>query len=280
VPGLAPVSDLPKRVASALVLAVVALAATWYGGFPFSILWAAAAAAIFYEFAALRDRGAIPAWLAGVATALFLLAAATGAGLLDPGLTWSRSLIAVVAATAALATLLAVLAVGQSGPRWLATAFVYALVIAIVPPAMRAGPAGLATILWLFAVVWATDIFAYFGGRALGGPRLWPAISPKKTWSGFICGVLSGAVAGVAVAALTPAAMRPGGMSLPLLFVFSLLVAALSQGGDLMESRLKRLFGAKDSSALIPGHGGVMDRLDGFWAALVVVALARGFGAF
>jgi phosphatidate cytidylyltransferase len=268
------------RVVSALILAAVALAATWFGGGAFALFWAAAAAAVFYEFAGLRHRGAVPAWLIGTATALLLLAAFSASGSLDPGLDRSSGLVAALATTGGLAALLAVRAGEHPAAQWLATAFAYALVIAIVPPLLRTGPAGLATILWLFAVVWATDIFAYFGGRAFGGPKLWPAISPKKTWSGFVCGILSGAIAGTAVAALAPAGMRPGGLTLPLTFGFSLLVAAMSQGGDLLESRLKRLFGAKDSSALIPGHGGVMDRLDGFWAALVVVAVARGFGAF
>jgi len=117
---------------------------------------------------------------------------------------------------------------------------------------------GQSAILWLFAVVWGTDVMAYFGGRLVGGPKLWPRISPSKTWSGFICGIISGALAGYALVPASSALYICG---------LGLCAGAVAQGGDLFESSMKRRFGVKDSSRLIPGHGGVMDRLDGFIAA-------------
>ncbi|MCC2096723.1 MAG: phosphatidate cytidylyltransferase, partial [Hyphomicrobiales bacterium] len=121
-----------------------------------------------------------------------------------------------------------------------------------------------------FAIVWGTDMFAYFVGRSVGGPKLWARVSPSKTWSGFIGGVLGGAVAGTVLIVLWLPATRA---HWPGLFAFALLLAVLSQGGDLFESSLKRRYGIKDSSNLIPGHGGVLDRLDGFTVAVVCAAL-------
>jgi phosphatidate cytidylyltransferase len=121
---------------------------------------------------------------------------------------------------------------------------------------------------------------AYFGGRLIGGPKLWPRVSPSKTWSGFITGVTSGALLGVAaVAAMLGAAHT----NVLIIFLVGLIGGVVAQGGDLLESSIKRHFGAKDSSHLIPGHGGFMDRLDGFivtatCAALLGLAKAAGPG--
>jgi phosphatidate cytidylyltransferase len=132
---------------------------------------------------------------------------------------------------------------------------------------------GLVAIVFLFAVVWATDIAAYFAGRALGGPKLWPAVSPKKTWSGAIGGLLGGVAAGLLV-------VKTAGLAIaPMLVLVAFGLSIVSQGGDLLESSIKRRFHAKDASQLIPGHGGLMDRLDGFLtaaAAAVMVGLLRG----
>src|SRR5262249_5983935 len=132
---------------------------------------------------------------------------------------------------------------------------------------------GFLAMIFLFAVVWGTDILAYFVGRAVGGPKLAPWISPKKTWSGAIGGVAAAIAAAIAVA-------FAGGLSN--MAAVALLAAALSivsQAGDLFESALKRRFDVKDSSQLIPGHGGLMDRLDGFLTAAVaatLIGLAHG----
>ena len=129
---------------------------------------------------------------------------------------------------------------------------------------------GLAAVLFLFAAVWATDILAYFTGRAIGGPKLAPSISPGKTWSGAIGGAVSGVIAAWGVAA---AFGRGGDWRLPLV---ALAVSVISQMGDLYESSVKRRAGVKDSSHLIPGHGGVLDRVDGLVAGAVLLYL---FGA-
>jgi phosphatidate cytidylyltransferase len=157
---------------------------------------------------------------------------------------------------------------------WLAVGSVYAGVLLFAPLFLRRDPTlGLTAVLFLFAIVWATDIAAYFAGRAIGGPKLWPAVSPKKTWSGALAGALVGTAAGLLVAKLA------GLVIAPMLVFVGLALSVAAQGGDLLESSVKRHFGAKDASQLIPGHGGLMDRLDGFLtaaAAAAMVGLLRG----
>jgi phosphatidate cytidylyltransferase len=157
---------------------------------------------------------------------------------------------------------------------WLAAGVAYAAVLLFAPLILRRDPIlGFAAIVFVFAIVWATDISAYFAGRAIGGPKLWPAVSPKKTWAGAIGGTLGGIVAGLLAAKLTGVAIGPA------LALVACLLSVVAQAGDLLESAIKRHFGAKDASQLIPGHGGLMDRLDGFLtavAAAAMVGLARG----
>jgi phosphatidate cytidylyltransferase len=157
---------------------------------------------------------------------------------------------------------------------WMLVGLVYAGILLLGPVALRRDAEfGFAAILFLFAVVWTTDIAAYFTGRALGGPKLWPAVSPKKTWSGAIGGMVGAVAAGLFVLTLMGLAVGP------MLVLVAAALSAISQGGDLIESSIKRHFGAKDASHLIPGHGGLMDRLDGFLTAVlaaVMVGLLRG----
>ncbi|MBF0372671.1 MAG: phosphatidate cytidylyltransferase, partial [Alphaproteobacteria bacterium] len=127
---------------------------------------------------------------------------------------------------------------------------------------------GRAALIWLFLVIWATDIGAYAAGRSIGGPLLAPRVSPKKTWAGLIGGMISAAVVGAVAARLL------GHPSMLSLAAFSGMMAVVAQIGDLGESWVKRRFGVKDSSNVIPGHGGVFDRVDGLIAAAPVVALA------
>jgi phosphatidate cytidylyltransferase len=132
---------------------------------------------------------------------------------------------------------------------------------------------GFAIVLLLFGIVWTTDVLGYFAGRAFGGPKLWPAVSPKKTWSGAVAGAIGAVVVALLVAAQFGSF---GGIAI---IAVALLLSIVAQAGDLFESWVKRQFDAKDSSHIIPGHGGVMDRLDGFWAAAVagcVVGVLRG----
>jgi phosphatidate cytidylyltransferase len=158
---------------------------------------------------------------------------------------------------------------------WTVGGLIYAGITFFAPALLRGNSAlGLSAILFLFATVWATDICAYFVGRGLGGPLLWPQVSPKKTWAGA-CGGLVGGVAAGALVAYASAGTRPLAAA-----IVALVLSIAAQIGDLFESAVKRRFGAKDASTLIPGHGGVMDRLDGFLvaaaAALVIGILRHG----
>jgi phosphatidate cytidylyltransferase len=157
---------------------------------------------------------------------------------------------------------------------WMVVGLIYAGILLLGPVILRADPMlGFVAIVFLFAVVWATDVAAYFAGRAIGGPKLWPAVSPKKTWSGALGGTLGGVAVSLIVLKLAGLALSP------LVIVLALVLSIVSQGGDLLESAIKRRFGAKDASQLIPGHGGLMDRLDGFLTAVlaaVMVGLIRG----
>ena len=157
--------------------------------------------------------------------------------------------------------------VGASRAAWLAGGAAYAFLMGWSPIVLRNDPQfGLAVIVLLFAVVWTTDILGYFGGRAFGGPKLAASISPSKTWSGAIAGTLGAAVASGAVAAACGVRLMP-------VVLVGVVLSLVSQIGDLAESAFKRKFHIKDASNLIPGHGGVMDRLDGFWAAALVAAM-------
>jgi phosphatidate cytidylyltransferase len=157
---------------------------------------------------------------------------------------------------------------------WLAGGFAYAAVLLFAPLILRREPdLGLTAILFVFAIVWATDIVAYFVGRAFGGPKLWAAVSPKKTWSGALGGTLGGMAAGLMTVGLLGIRIAPA------LVIIAVCLSVAAQAGDLLESAVKRHFHAKDASQLIPGHGGLMDRLDGFLtaaAAAAMVGLIRG----
>lgn len=261
--GPPPRGELWLRVVSALMMAPVAILATVWGGIGFGGLVGLVAGLAHVEWSKVVT-GRVPTRPHLAATALIVLAIV----LLAAG-SPERS---TLAATLALA--IAVLDAVRAGPaagRWILGGFLYALVPGLALVALRGdGTAGIGAILFLFAVVWATDIAAYFAGRAIGGPKLWPVVSPKKTWSGAIGGLLAAMLAGgsvVAFAKLGPVA--------PALVVAAVLSVA-SQAGDLFESGVKRRFGAKDSGHIIPGHGGVMDRIDGLVFA-AVVAVVIGF---
>lgn len=256
--------ELRLRVISAVVLGALVLAATWFGGLPFRVIAGAIVLLVFYEWSSMVARRyrstplRVFGWIIAVAVAVLLLAGSSGLAMVI--------LIAggVVAALWELAT---------ARRWWVGAGILYAALSGVSLAAIRGeSSAGLIAMLFVFAVVWSTDIAAYFSGRFFGGPKLAPAVSPSKTWSGAIGGAVAAVVAGTAVAFLARAGTSP---VIPLI-AFVLSVA--SQAGDLFESWVKRRFGVKDSSHLIPGHGGVMDRIDGlvfaaFAAYLIAAAL-------
>jgi phosphatidate cytidylyltransferase len=254
-------SELTLRVISGSAMVVVALAALWFGGWPFALLWIAAGAAAGWEWSRITepDQPEMRHYAFGLAVAAAGLLVATG--WLVPALIWITALV---------------LAGSLSGHhrRLRMSGVLYASAIAIAPVIVRAEPGiGMALIAWCFAVVWATDIAAYFTGRALGGPKLWPSVSPKKTWSGAIGGAAAGIAAGLAVALGARALGVVWPMGLFGTAVAALVCSAAGQFGDLAESALKRHHGVKDSSHIIPGHGGVLDRLDAFVVVVSLVAL-------
>jgi phosphatidate cytidylyltransferase len=249
--------ELTLRVASALVLAPLAVGVAYVGGWPFVLFWGAAAIGVWWEWSRLvageNVTGAFAIGMAG----LVLAAALAGFGLFA----------AAVAAIGLTAIVVAVVAASERR-LWTAVGVGYAGSILVAPVALRHDPDyGFVAIVFLFSVVWVTDVMAYVVGRLVGGPKLAPRVSPNKTWSGAVGGALGAIVAGVATA-------RAAGLDNWMMI--SLVVLGLSicsQAGDIFESRLKRRHGAKDASQLIPGHGGLMDRLDGFVAAAFAAAL-------
>jgi phosphatidate cytidylyltransferase len=250
-------SDLALRVASALVLAPLALAAAYFGGWLFAVFWGIAALALLWEWTALvTGPGSRLTFLAGAA------ALAGAIVIVERGRPGAAILIVVLGAIAA-----AVFAPSEKRI-WVSGGVGYAGAMLIAPVVLRYdSELGFVVIVFLFAIVWATDIIGYFAGRWIGGPKLAPQISPKKTWSGAIAGTLGAVIVGMMVA------YGAGIAGLGVIAIVALALSIVSQVGDLFESWVKRRFGAKDASHLIPGHGGVMDRLDGFWTAAVVAAL-------
>ena len=250
-------SDLAPRAASAIVMALVILAATWFGGWTFRAIWAVVGGLVAYEWLTIIRQPRHVAISAAIGIACIGLA----------GAVFTLPIIAALVAMGA-----GFIWISGGHVRMAPAGFVYAGVIAIAPAALRDVPQlGPWLIIWSFAVVWASDIAAYFTGRALGGPKLMPLVSPKKTWSGAVGGLVVGVACGLAVAVLA----RSMGVVTPLGIVMvgfvSMVATILGQMGDLAESAFKRHYDVKDSSNIIPGHGGFMDRLDAYWS---VVALA------
>ena len=158
------------------------------------------------------------------------------------------------------------------GATWYGGGFLYALLAALSLLWIRdRADHGLALVLWVFLVTWSTDIGAYFAGRAIGGPKLAPAISPGKTWAGLY--------GGVAAATLIGAAWALWNSLPPAILLLAPLFAVAAQGGDLFESWMKRRSGRKDSGTWLPGHGGVFDRVDGLLPVAILTAVAAMAGA-
>jgi phosphatidate cytidylyltransferase len=258
--------ELPARVISALVLGMIALLAVYAGGWAFALLWLLGAIGVLAEWVyvtRVEPRLPIQVVLGAVMVLLTFLNRA------------EASLTAFVITSCGGIFAGAVLGRRSRDRFWSIAGFICAAVLCLLPPIVRDHPElGIVAVLWMFAVVWTTDVAAYFTGRRLGGPKLWPRVSPKKTWSGFLGGLAAGTLAGWLVALVAGRYGWTPPASLAVIALLSGVASVASQLGDLAESALKRSFDVKDSSHLIPGHGGVMDRLDGFWAVVVLVGIA------
>ena len=251
-------SALGARIASALVMVPVALAIVWYGGPWIAGLAALAAAVMAWEWSRLVGRAssltdslllagiaAIPVLLGAYIAIWFGLLVGLAGILLQHRLAGSRN----------------------AAPIWTAAVLAWIIGPCIGFVWLRSEPAGTATMFWLLAVVWAIDTAAYIAGKTIGGPKLAPRISPKKTWAGLIGGLLAAILVGLA------AALIVGSDKIWQIALLSGALAIVEQIGDMAESFAKRRFGAKDSGSLIPGHGGLLDRLDGMLAVVVAVVI-------
>jgi len=248
------------RVASAVVLVPAALGVIWTGGYLFASVVTVAAAAMGWEWANLTRCG-------GTAATIIALANAAACGALALGF----PVVAFVAVGSG--AVLTSIAAREANAAW-ASLGVVIIALPCLAVLWLAGAFGRVGLLWLFLTVWATDTGAFVAGRSIGGRRLAPALSPNKTWAGFFGGLAAAALVGWAFARLAgvSAALVPA----------SIALSVAAQLGDLAESAAKRRFGVKDSGHLIPGHGGLLDRLDGMLGASALawlVAFWTGAGA-
>jgi phosphatidate cytidylyltransferase len=255
---------LRLRILSALVLMPLAVAVVWFGPPWLPLATVLAGGGMAWEWARLCRAGRIGTSGALLIAVVVAATAAAGSGLFATG--------AAIGVAGATLVLLAARHEHGGDAEWLALGAGWvALPCILLLWLARDDGAGRTTLLWMFAVVWATDIGAYAAGRQIGGPRLAPRWSPRKTWAGLVGGAVCAALAGWGTAQLLGLAVLP-------LVLVSAGLAIVEQFGDLAESVAKRRFGVKDSSGLIPGHGGLLDRLDGLLAVIPVVALLTAIG--
>ncbi|MCD2177079.1 phosphatidate cytidylyltransferase [Rhizobium sp. C1] len=242
--------ELRLRIVSAIVLAIVVLAATWLGGIYFAVLAIVIAILVYYEWTRITDarsRDPEAYWVGWGAIALIAFDV-----LVEEGTdAWNEYLWGAVA-------LLFIYALIRAKNRWNPAGVVYAGLTGVSLAEIRGDDfTGFIAMIFIFAVVWGTDIAAYFTGRAIGGKKLARSISPGKTWSGAIGGAVAAVICGALVVLCYMKQVSLWTVAL------AFLLSVFSQVGDLFESFMKRRYKVKDSSHLIPGHGGVMDRIDG-----------------
>jgi phosphatidate cytidylyltransferase len=247
--------NLVMRVIVALVLAPLSIAIAYAGGWLWTVLVTLAAIGLYVEWltiiGAAGERRVVASGVAALAIAGLCLAT----GQID------ASLVALALGLAGVAML------SSAQPIWTGGGFFYAAAAQVASVLVRLDQVyGFVALILILLVVWATDIGGYFAGRGIGGPKLWPRVSPRKTWAGAIGGFVASLLVASGFAALGQ------GKTVPLLLLGAAL-SIVSQLGDLFESAVKRRFGVKDSSHIIPGHGGLLDRLDGFVAAVVMAAI-------
>lgn len=251
-------SSLGSRIVVGAFLAIVAVIDIWFGGLAFALMIWAGVSLIFWEWSVMHKTPR--RWRIGG------LAALAGACALAHA---ERPLPALLLLGGSILLLLALSIMARSaGKRWVSTGLAYAGVPAVALIWMRQQPQGLELVIWTMGVVWATDVLAYFAGRSIGGPKLWPAVSPNKTWAGLLGGMAGAAIfsAGFGLAVGWPQPWL-------LMALLGAGLALVAQAGDLFESWLKRRAGVKDSGKLLRSHGGIMDRVDGLVPVSVLVAL-------
>ncbi|UXN04582.1 phosphatidate cytidylyltransferase [Bartonella sp. HY406] len=256
-------SNLQTRIITAIIFALITLVVTFLGGVWFSVFAFVIGFAVLYEWQTIskvkqNNLTTMLGWL--FYSIIFIL------------VLFKFDISYIFSATILFAIILAFASRQNAG--WVAGGFLYGLVPALALTLLRGDEQmGFGAIIFLFAIVWGTDIAAYFNGRALGGPKLAPRFSPNKTWSGAVGGAAIGVAGGVLVVLLLiknslVINIAPTDFWVPLL---ALMLSIASQAGDIGESWVKRYFGVKDSSNLLPGHGGFMDRVDGLVAAAVLL---------
>ncbi len=251
--------ELQLRIVSGIIAAGVAVLMVYLGPKPFAVLTFVIAAVMSWEWSKIV-RGA------GIDTVTIVQVLAVLAAALLTG--WGMAAMGVAAvAVGAIAVAALLFGTGQSRLAALGVAYC-GLPLVALGWLREDQPLGLLAVTFILAAVVMTDTAAYFSGRLIGGPKLWPAVSPKKTWAGLIGGISAAAVAGLVFPAVTGS-----GSALWLAFL-GLVLGLVAQAGDLAESALKRHFGLKDASDLIPGHGGFMDRMDGIVTASIFAAIA------
>jgi phosphatidate cytidylyltransferase len=245
-------------VASAIVLAAVALGATIYSPWSFLVMVMVGSGIVAWEWGRLTRGNGFDGTALAASVSVATMAVFVSLGRPDLAFFVLAAAFAAIGFTA--------YASGRAG--WSLVGLTYAALPAASLAWLRSDPfLGVAAVLYLFAIAWTTDTASYAAGRLIGGPKLAPHISPRKTWSGFIVGALTPALAGPAFAALIE------GTSAVKLALVSIALAFACQLGDLFESAVKRRFGAKDMSHIIPGHGGLLDRIDGLLFAAAAAAL-------
>ncbi len=254
----APASELTQRITVGVILIIVALTEIWFGGIAFWILVTAAGVIMVSEYAALLKVSYEHRRMAMFAMCIplgVLAPLALGPGFFALGLVFGMAIaVAIVARNAALGAGLVYVGLPILALLWL----------------RQLPDIGLVLTFWALSLVWATDIGAFFAGRAIGGPKIAPAISPSKTWAGLF--------GGMAMAMLLAVGFHRW-LALPVPLVWATpLLAVAAQAGDFFESWMKRRAGVKDSGTLLPGHGGVLDRLDGVATAAPLAALLVALG--
>jgi phosphatidate cytidylyltransferase len=246
--------NLLMRVVAALVLAPIAIAIAYAGGWFWLGLVTLAAIGLYVEWLTIVGARTPRVMAAGIVT---LFGAAVWLGIGRIGATYVIVALGIIVA--------ALLSPHRRG--WAALGGCYAFAALIASVAVRLDQTyGFTALMLVLLIVWVTDIGGYFAGRGLGGPKLWPRVSPKKTWAGAIGGFVASLFVAAGFAAFGLGKTGP-------LVLLGAVLSVASQLGDLFESAVKRRFGVKDSSHIIPGHGGLLDRLDGFVAAVVVAAI-------